>query len=114
VSQSKVSFPGWEQRKRAWIAEISGRVAANMDAAAGYAAEEARKRAPVGRGIMKSDITHTVKARGNIVEGIVGVKKRAFWAWFVELGTVKMADQPFLRPAVFDNIKRIARKLEGR
>jgi len=43
----------------------------------------------------------------------VGVKKRTFWAIFVERGTKKMAAQPFLRPAVFDNGKTILKMLRG-
>jgi HK97 gp10 family phage protein len=114
MSKTAVEWPGWEQHKKAYLAKIAGQVAANMDAAAGYAADQARQLAPVYRGILKSDITHVVKARGNTIEGFVGVKKRAFWARFVELGTSKMKAQPFLRPAVFNNINKIRNILLGK
>ena len=111
---SGVTFKNWEQKKRRFIAHVAGEAAANMDKAAAYAAEQAAANAPVDRGILKSDVTYVVKAHGNVVEGIVGVKKRAFWAWFVELGTVKMPAHPFLRPAVFGNAKKIVKILSGK
>jgi len=111
---SKVRWKGRAAGKKRRMAQVSGRVAANMDRAAAYAAEEARRNAPVRRGIMKGDITHEVEARGLKVTGLVGVKRRAFWAYFVELGTSKMAAQPFLRPAVYGNAKRIVEIIRGK
>ena len=49
-----------------------------------------------------------------MVVGTVGVKKgRAFYAWFVEMGSRKMAAQPFLGPALFNNLVAVLRMLEG-
>lgn len=111
---SKVKFKGMEAGKKRLLAQVAGKVVVNMDRAAAFAAEQARGNAPVRRGILKSDVTHLVEAKGNIVTGLVGVKKRAYWAWFVELGTSKMAAQPFLRPAVFGNAKRILDIIRGK
>lgn len=93
--------------------EFRIQIAENMDRAAGFAAQQAKAAAPVGRGILRSDITHVVTADNDVIEGIVGVKKRAFWAWFVELGTVNMAARPFLRQSVFGNAAEIMRLLAG-
>jgi len=114
MSKAPVEWPNWEQAKKRYLAQIAGQVAANMDAAAGYAAEQARALVPVRRGILKSDITHVVTAKGNVIEGIVGVKKRAFWGRFIELGTSKMGAHPFLRPAVFGNARKIIEILSGK
>lgn len=93
--------------------ELRVQLAQNMDLAAGFAAQQARAKAPVDRGILRSDVTHVVQAEHDVIEGIVGVKKRAFWAWFVELGTVHMAARPFLRQSVFGNAAEIMRLLAG-
>lgn len=101
----------WNQKKV--IAEISGRVVQNMDRAGAFAAKQARGKAPVRRGILRRHITHEVEVRGNVVEGRVGVLRKAFWGWFQELGTAHMAAHPFLRPAVFGNARRIVRIIQG-
>ena len=103
----------WKQREL--IAKMSGVVADNMYAACSYAAEEARALAPVRTGRLKKNIDMVVEvtARGNTIEGIVGVRKQAFWAWFMELGTVHVAAQPFLRPAIFGHAREIVRLLCG-
>ena len=101
----------WNQKKV--LAAISGRVVQNMDRACQFAEEQARARAPVRRGILRSHITHQVRARGTTVEGRVGVIRKAFWGWFHEMGTSKMPAHPFLRPAVFGNARRIVRILQG-
>jgi HK97 gp10 family phage protein len=94
--------------------EFRIQIAENMDRAAGFAAQQAKAAAPVDRGILRSDIAyHVVHGRHDVIEGIVGVRKRAFWAWFVELGTVNMAARPFLRPSVFGNAAEIMRLLAG-
>ena len=110
---SRVKIKDWEAGKRRLIRTISGRLIDNMDRAGAFAAAVARANAPVDRGILQSDVTHTVRAHGNVIEAIVGVKRRAFWAWFVELGTVKMAARPFLRPAVFGYKDEIMKRATG-
>jgi HK97 gp10 family phage protein len=102
----------WRQKEL--IARVSGELVQNMDRACQFAAEVARATAPVRTGILRSEIAYVVSARGQMVEGVVGVKRgRAFYAWFVERGTSKMAAQPFLRPAVFGNAARIVRIIAG-
>jgi len=116
---SGVKLIGFDEGKRRVIAAVSGRVVANMDRACIFVTGEAKGRALVSQraGVqhMRENITftHHVTARGLIVEGVVGVRARSYWAWFVERGTVKMAAQPFLRPAVFGNAQRILAILRG-
>lgn len=95
-------------------AKLTGELLNNMERAASFAEQQARANAPVRRGILKSHITHVVRARGNTIEGIVGVNWKAFWAIFVERGTSKMPQRAFLRPAVFGNAKEILRLLAGK
>ena len=101
----------WNQRQ--FLALVSGRVVQNMDRACEFAEQQAQARAPVRRGILRRHITHEVSARGNTVEGRVGVIREAFWGWFQEMGTSKMPAHPFLRPAVFGNAKRIVQIIQG-
>lgn len=111
---SKVTIQDWQAGKRRLINTISGRLIQNMDRAGAFAAGIAREYAPVDRGILQSDVTYVVRARGNIIEAVVGVRRRAFWAWFVELGTAKMAARPFLRPAVFGFKGEILKRVCGK
>lgn len=103
----------WDQRR--YLAKVSGQVADNMHRACEFAATQARARAPFAEGTLKAnvDIVVEVTARDETIEGRVGVRKKAFWAIFQELGTRFHAAQPFLRPAVFGNAARIVRILQG-
>ena len=97
-------------------AAIAGRVAQNMEVACLFVVDKARGLVPVRTGLTQRDIDFTVEigARGNVIEGIVGVKRgKAFYARFVEFGTKRMAAIPFLRPAVFNNKREILRILRG-
>ena len=111
---SKIRWKDWNpQRVKA---NIAGRVAENMEYACRFVVELARSLAPVRRGVTKAEIDFTIEvgARGNVIEGIVGVKRgKAFYAKFFEFGTSKMAARPFLRPAVFDNAREIVRIIAG-
>jgi HK97 gp10 family phage protein len=93
---------------------ISAKAIDGMDRVGQFCAERASANAPVDRGILRSDVTYKVEPHGEAVETIVGAKRRSFWAWFVELGTRKMAAQPFLRPAVFGNAAEIMRLFVGK
>ncbi|HUW11703.1 MAG TPA: HK97-gp10 family putative phage morphogenesis protein [Anaerolineae bacterium] len=110
---SKVVFKDWEQGKQRVLAAVSGRLVQNMDKACEYAEGQAQANAPVWRGVLKSDITHTVTVKANIIQGVIGVKKKAYWGWFQEVGTAHHAAHPFLRPAVFGNAQEILRLLRG-
>jgi HK97 gp10 family phage protein len=98
-------------------AAISGQLVKNMDRVCMFVAEQAKANAPVLTGKLQRGIDYEVDARGDAVEGRVGELKGdkggAFYAYFKELGTSKMAATPFLRPAVFDNGDTIVRMLEG-
>lgn len=105
-----------EWRKKELIAKVSGRVADNIYAACLFVADQARARAPrgeTGQLIANIDIDVEVSAREQVIEGRVGVRKKVFYAWFIEMGTVRMAARPFLRPAVFDNAREIVRLIAG-
>ncbi len=111
---SEFVWKEWNPQKAK--ANIAGRVAQNMEVACLFVVDKARGLVPVRTGITQRDIDFVVEvgARGNVVEGIVGVKRgKAFYAKFVEWGTRKMAAMPFLRPAVFNNKREIRRILQG-
>ena len=92
------------------MALIEERVVAGMEAACDFAAARAESLAPVKTGIMRGDVAYKVVAQHNDITGYVGVRKgRAFYAYFVELGTSKMRARPFLRPAVFNHAQEIVR-----
>lgn len=95
-------------------AMVSGKLVDNMDRACDFAAGQARNRVPKRTGITHDDIAYEVSAHGNTIEGRVGVKRgKSFYAFFVEMGTRKMAAHPFLRPAVFGNAAEIVRIIRG-
>ena len=112
---SKIRWVDWNpQRVKA---NIAGRVAENMEVACQFVVGQARSLVPVRRGVTKAEIDFKIEigARGNVIEGIVGVKRgKAFYAKFLEFGTSKMAARPFLRPAVFNNAREIVRIIAGR
>src|SRR5512146_2254781 len=103
-----------EWRQKDLIAEVSGRVLSGMDRACAFAAERARGNAPRRTGQLAEGSDYEVQPERANVVGRVGVKSRqgggkAFWGYFVELGTSKMAARPFLRPAIFDNAEQIVK-----
>ena len=102
-----------EWRQKEVMAEMSGRLVDNMDRTCQYAKEQAQARAPVRSGVMREDIDYEIVAEGETVTGWLGVLRKRFYAYFVELGTSRMKAQPFLRPAVFNNARQILRKLMG-
>lgn len=96
------------------MAAVSGRVLDNMDAACQFAAGEAQRRAPVLTGAMRAGVDYEVTVKEHVVEGRVGVREKdAFYAHFPELGTRLAPAQPFLRPAVYGNARRIAALIRG-
>ncbi len=102
--------------KKEFMAKISGKVVDNMYAACQFVANQARARAPrgeSGRLIENIDIAVEVIARDQVIEGRVGVRKKVYYAYFLEMGTRYMAARPFLRPAVFDNPREIVRIIGG-
>lgn len=102
-----------EWRQKEFVAKLSGQMVNNMDRACQYAKEQAQARAPVRSGVMREDIDYEIVARGEELIGWIGVLRKRFYAYFVELGTSQARAQPFLRPAVFQNARQIVRKLTG-
>lgn len=101
-----------EWNDRELMALIEERVVAGMEAACDFAAARAEATAPVRTGILRGDVAYKVIAEHNEITGYIGVRKgRAFYAYFVELGTSKMRAHPFLRPAVFNHAHEIVRLL---
>jgi len=97
-------------------AHIAGQVVQNMEMACVFVVSRAKELAPkrTSLTISETDFAVEVGARGNVIEGRVGVKRgKAFYARFIELGTRKMAAHPFLRPAVFNNAREIVRIITG-
>lgn len=117
MSKGKVILRDFDAGRQRVLAAVSGRVVQNMERACQFVEAEAKANAPVSQrsGVrhMRDEITHEVSARRNVITGTVGVRARAYWAWFIERGTRKMAAQPFLRPAVFNNSARIVRIVAG-
>lgn len=66
---------------------------------------DAQAIAPVDTGFLKSSIS--MQAQGNKTLARVEVGPTANYAAFVELGTHKMAAQPYLRPATDKNIPKL-------
>lgn len=60
--------------------------------------ERARELVPVDTGALQASITYRVEQSGGQFHIILGAYTN--YAIFVELGTVKMASQSFLRPAI--------------
>lgn len=100
----------WNQKEL--MAAISGRVASGMGRACAFAAAQAQAKAPRRTGLLSGQISYEVRVVGRGVWGWIGVRKgRAFYGYFHELGTRKMAAHPFLRPAVFGNGPEIVRRI---
>lgn len=93
---------------------VQAQVLDGMDRACHFVVERAREYAPVRSGKLRSEIQYKVIPHGTTVEGIIGVGRKPYWAWFQELGTVHHPAHPFLRPAVFNSAAEIIRLLVGR
>lgn len=111
-----VQMIGFDKGKKELLASVSGRLVQNMEVAAKFAADDARRRVASHRrsGRLEAnivDVVSVVTARGQTVTGWVGVKRKAYWGWFLEMGTRRQRAWPFLRPAVFNNAREIVRIL---
>jgi len=100
------------------LAMVSGNLVSNMDRACDFCMEQARGRAKRRTGKMAKAISKEVRVIGaeDVIEGRIGIptgKGAPFYAYFIEVGTSKMAAAPFLRPAVFGNGATILRILQG-
>jgi len=108
-----MSLEWYDEKFKARVGAI---VANNMYRACNFVADQARARAPrlTGKLVRGIDIAVDVGAKGNVIEGRVGVVKKVFWAWFQEMGTSKLAARPFVRPAGVGTAERIVRMIEGK
>ena len=71
---------------------------------------EARRRVPVDTGTGKRAVTLTVdreRTNRNILVATIGFTRKAYYLAFHELGTVHMAANPFLRPALANSTREI-------
>jgi HK97 gp10 family phage protein len=106
--------------KRKFFAAVSEHVVANMTLVCEYVCSLIRQGAPEMTGRLKKDVMYEVTAKGDVIEGRVGIrggrgqKRAAYWGWFVEMGTVHMEAKPFIRPAVFEHGPEIIALLEGK
>lgn len=103
-------------RGDAWLAALERRVEANMHDAAAFLADGAAARAPRRTGLLADEIGYQVERRGGQIVariGVRGVGNRgdAFYGYFQELGTSKMAANPFLRPTLAIDAPAAARIL---
>ena len=104
-----------EWRQREVLAQVSGQVLRGMESACQFVQAQAEAKAPRRTGRLSRDIAHEVKGEGKDIVGYVGVKKSgAFYGLFVERGTRRMRARPFLRPALFNNLGTVARKIAGK
>ena len=99
------------QRK---FANMSGKmqravVRDSLRSAARVVEKSARQKVPVDTGRLKKSITQRVTVQSAVGEALIGYRKETFYGRFVELGTSKMAAQPFLRPALDENTDEIGR-----
>lgn len=78
--------------------------------------DEARRRAPKDRGILEKSII-IKKSRRSSNSSIVfsiGPSKKAYYGYFVELGTRFQSPQPFLVPALVENEGAIIKQMANR
>ena len=88
------------------IARLPGNRDKIVRATASHILGEARKRAPVATGALR-DNSEVVNG-----DGYTNVEFRQEYAAYVELGTHKMAAQPFLTPAVEAEAKLLEKRLK--
>jgi len=85
------------------MAEIERKSQEKLETAALMVERTAKQLAPVETGTLRRSITHKVTKNKAVVGSNVE------YAPHIEMGTVKMAAQPFLRPALMANMARIKR-----
>jgi len=115
-----------EWRQREVIEEITAEVAANMEIAAGVVEVDARKRLlriqepEFGRAYRRVlalyRLISQVVIGKDAIEGQIGIppgEKSSEYGFYVETGSHTYAAQPWLRPALLENLKDIIRLLAG-
>ena len=71
---------------------------------------DAKILAPVDTGNLRSSISHEISGGGTVLESVIG--PTANYGIFVELGTARMAPQPFMGPA-FDRNASVIEQVFG-
>lgn len=116
----------WNQRKV--VAAVKAEVAANMEIAAAAVVEvDARRRLlaivepEFGRAYRRVLALYRLISRvvvgENAIEGQIGIppgKEGSDYGFWIEVGSHTYAAQPWLRPALMDNLKDIIKLLAGR
>lgn len=105
----KIEIPRSEIRKVAkdfevWIAKLARRITAIVQKYTRLMWQYAHDRVPVDTGRLQKSLEHRMEEFASKVVGYV-YSKGVDYARFVEYGTIKMAMQPFLRPA-FERYRR--------
>jgi hypothetical protein len=115
----------WNQRKI--VTAVKAEVAANMEIAAAVVEVDARRRLlrivepEFGRAYRRVLALYRLISRvvigENAVEGQIGIppgKESGDYGFWIEVGSHTYAAQPWLRPALMDNLKDIIKLLAGR
>jgi HK97 gp10 family phage protein len=99
----------WDQEKL--LVAIRRRITSGIGKACEFAEGQAKAKAPVRTGLLRSEIAHEVEAEPSAIVGRVGVKAGpAFYGIYQEMGTSRgVPAHPYLRPAVFGNASEIVR-----
>jgi HK97 gp10 family phage protein len=84
-----------------------------MQETAEAAKAAAEERCPVDTGLLKSSIFAQVDAPGASARRTLTVGADAPYAAYVELGTSRMAAQPFIRPAVDAEAPRLTERIRA-
>jgi HK97 gp10 family phage protein len=93
----------YESNKKAVIEAITKGQRAALEAIGVFVDGEASLRSPVDTGNLRASVTHQVNEK----EKSVQIGTPVEYAPYVELGTKNMKAQPYLTPAVENNITRI-------
>lgn len=117
VRKMKTHIEGLDEAKKL-MQELGEAAADVLDQAAKSGAElvlaEAKKKAPVDTGTLRDSLLiKKSKLKNAHIKSQYYVTKKSGVDYFapVELGTSKMKAQPFLRPAVDENTRTVAKKI---
>jgi hypothetical protein len=113
----------WRQREV--IAEIADQVTSDMETAGKVVEVDARRRLlairnpEFGRAYRRVlamfRLTSFVRRAGSVIEALIGIprgEKGGDYGFWIEMGSKTAAAQPWLRPALLTNLKRIREFLE--
>lgn len=119
VRKMKTHIEGLDEAKKL-MQELGDAAADVLDQAARSGAEivlaEAKKKAPVDTGTLRDSLLiKKSKLKNPHIKSQYYVTKKRGVDYFVpvELGTSKMKAQPFLRPAVDENTRTVAKKINA-